>query len=660
MTALLRYLTAAALATSVIATTAEARIVAIEITAQEPFADGAAFGAAGPYLRITGRARGELDPRDPRNRAIVNLDRAPRNARGMVEYETDLFILRPADPARGNGRMLYEVNNRGRKFLFPWLMDGPVQAVGATNDPRTAAHAGNGLFLRMGYTIVWSGWDPDAPRANNGMAMTVPVATAGGQPIVRRIRDELVSGTRGPLLDRFRLSYEAATLDQAQARLTVRRQQSDARQELPGTAWEFVDSRTIRLLPDGARPEPGSLFEFHYQAKDPRVLGIGFAATRDVVSFLRHEARDSRGGANPLGRRITHAIAIGISQSGRYLRDHIAQGFNQDEAQRRVFDGVLSHIAGVGRVFLNYEFGQPARTNTQHEDHDYPENEFPFSAAAMVDPVTGTRGALLRGDRFDPLLMEVNTATEYWQKGASLLHTDPLGQRDVALPRGARVYMVAGTQHGGRAGLDTSPGPCANPRNPHSPAPALRALIVALDQWVTRGTAPPASRVPTLRAGTLVEAGQTGFRPIPGMTLLRRMNQVTPPVDWVDPQAAARTYRPLVAVVDFDGNETSGILLPDIAVPLGTYTGWNGYRAPFPEGALCDRDGSFIAFARTRAQREQRGDARGSLEERYFDHPRYVNLVRERAAALVRQRLLLQEDADRYIARARERNPFAD
>jgi Alpha/beta hydrolase domain len=660
MGSLVRHLAAVAIATAVATASAQARIVAIEITAQEPFAEGAAFGAAGAYVRITGRARGELDPRDPRNSVIVNLDRAPRNARGMVEYETDLFILRPADPARGNGRMLYEVNNRGRKFLFHWLMDGPAQAAGATNDPRTAEHAGNALFLRMGYTMVWSGWDPDAPRANNGMAMTAPVATNGGQPIVRRIRDELVSGTRGPPVDRFRLSYEAATLDQAQARLTVRRRQSDERSELPPTAWTYVDSRTIRLLPDGARPEPGSLFEFHYPAKDPRVLGIGFAATRDVVSFLRHEARDARGAANPVGRRITHTIAIGISQSGRYLRDHIAQGFNQDEARRRVFDGVLSHIAGVGRVFLNYEFGQPARTNTQHEDHDYPENEFPFSAAALTDPVTGTRGALLRGDRFDPLLMDVNTSTEYWQKGASLLHTDPLGQRDLTLPRNARVYMIAGTQHGGRAGLDSAPGPCVNPRNPHNPAPALRALIVALDQWVTRGTPPPASRVPTLRQGTLGEAGLTGFRPIAGMAVARSANRVTPPRDWIDPQPASRVYRPLVAQVDFDGNETDGILLPDIAAPLGTYTGWNLYRAPFPEGALCDRDGSFVAFARTRAQREQGGDVRGSIEERYRNHPTYVNLVQEVATALVRQRLLLQEDADRYVARARARNPFID
>ncbi|HEX2115971.1 MAG TPA: alpha/beta hydrolase domain-containing protein, partial [Alphaproteobacteria bacterium] len=494
----------------------QARIVALEIEKSEPFAARTSFGAAGEYVRITGKARGELDPNLPVNKGIINLDKAPRNARGMVEYETDIFILRPADPAKGNGRMLYEVNNRGRKFLSVWLMDAPPVAAGAINDPRTAEHAGNGLFLRLGYTIVWSGWDPDAPRAGSGMAMTVPVATNNGQPIVRIIRDELVSGTRGPQVDAFRLSYAAASLEQSQAKLTVRRKEAYAKVDIPASGWAYADARTIKLLPDGTKPEPGALYEFTYPAKDPKVLGIGYAATRDVVSFLRYAAHDDAGSANPVGAPIRHVLGVGISQSGRYLRDHISQGFNQDEARRKVFDGVLAHISGIGRVFHNAEFGQPFRTNTQHEDHTYPENEFPFAAAMLKDAVTGKAGSLLRGDGFDPLLIEVNTSTEYWQKGASLLHTDPLGRRDVVLNKNARVFMVAGTQHGGRAGLTTAPGPCANPRNPHSPAPVLRALIVALDMWVVSGTAPPNSMVPTIKAGTLVPPDQTGFPAIPG------------------------------------------------------------------------------------------------------------------------------------------------
>jgi hypothetical protein len=637
----------------------QARIVAIEIEKTEPFAAGTTFGSAGSYVRIVGKARGELDPSNPVNKGIVNLDKAPRNTRGMVEYETDLFILRPADFAKGNGTLLYEVNNRGRKFLSVWLMDATPVAGGAINDPTTVEHAGNGFFLRKGYTIVWSGWDPDAPRAGNGLAMTVPVATNNGQPIVRMIRDELASGTRAPEVDAFRLSYAAASLDQSQAVLTVRRKEAYAKTPIPASGWVYADARTIKLLPAGTKPEPGALYELTYPAKDPKVLGIGYAATRDVVSFLRYAPRDDSGAANPVGGTVRHALGVGISQSGRYLRDHVSQGFNQDETKRKVFDGVLAHISGIGRVFHNAEFGQPFRTNTQHEDHTYPENAFPFAAATVEDPVSGRSGALWRHDGFDPLLIEVNTSTEYWQKGASLLHTDPLGRRDLALDKNARVFMVAGTQHGGRAGLNTAPGPCVNLRNPHSAAPALRALIVALDEWVTTDKAPPDSRVPTIKAGTLVLPDKTGFPAIPGATVTREINQIALFDDWVKPAARPKTpYRPLVAKVDNSGNEVAGIRLPDIAVPLGTHTGWNLYKAPFPEGELCDRDGSFFAFARTKAERMARNDSRPSLEELYGDHAGYVRKVEAAAAALVQERLLLQEDAERYIERARRNDPF--
>lgn len=641
-----------------------AAITEIRITKQERFADGASFGETGPYVRIAGWAKGELDPRDARNRVIVNLERAPRNARGQVEYEVEFYLMRPADMAMGSGVLYYDVTNRGRKFLLPWLQDAVPTSPGGLNEPATLAHAGNALVFRRGYSVLWSGWDPDAPTAANGMTIRIPVATAGGAPIVQRIRDEIQIATRGPGDgSEAKLSYDAASLDRGRANLSVRAREADPAVVIPSDGWEYTDSRTIRLLPAGTKFKPGWIYDFHYPAKDPKVLGIGLAATRDLVSFLRYEKRDSKGTPNPLldadGRiPIRHALTAGISQAGRYLRDHIAFGFNQDLRRRKVFDGALAHISGIGRVFINEPFAQPNRTNTQHEDHHMPENGFPFAHGVLVDPVSGRRGGLLRRDGFDPLVIEVNTSTEYWQKGASLLHTDPLGRRDVPVPPGVRLYMVAGTQHGGRAHLTTAAGPCANLRNPHSPAPALRALLVALEEWVRSGTPPPASRTPTIAGGTLVGTADTGFPRLPGLVVASTGNAVYPFGDWVDPKPQRdKAYGPKVARVDADGNETSGILLPDIAVPVATYTGWNLYKAPFPEGELCDRDGSYLPFALTRAEREKSGDPRPSMEERYGSGEAYAARVAEVARALVRERLLLPEDARAYVLRARSMSP---
>jgi hypothetical protein len=589
---------------------AGARIVEINVQSVRPFADGATFGDAGKYERVTGTAKGELDPGDARNKVIKNIERAPKNARGMVEYEVDFDLLRPADASKGNRKILFDVTNRGRKFVLYWLMDGNA-ALASANNPLAAADAGNALFLKQGWTIAWTGWDPEAPKTANGMSIKVPVATDGGKPIVRTVREELVSATRGPVVNEFRLNYDAATNDQFQAKLTVRRKEGDAKVEIPTTGWAYVNTRTIKLLPEGTGPQVGSLYEFTYPARDPKVLGIGFAATRDVVSFLRNDAKDDKGVANPAGAGIKSVLAVGISQSGRYLRDHIGQGFNQDEKQRKVFDGVLAHISGVGRVFLNEEFGQPARTNTQHEDHFYPENEFPFSAASMSDPVSGRTGSLFRNDGFDPLLIETNTSTEYWQKGASLLHTDPLGKNDVELPANARAFMIAGTQHGGRANLKADFGPCVNQRNPHDSSPALRALLVALDQWVSDGKAPPASRVPTLKDGTLVAIDKLAFPAIPDFAVAKIGNDIVLYGDWTAPKPdAAKAYRPLVSSIDVDGNELGGLRMPDIVVPVATYTGWNLYKRPFPEGELCDRDGSYHEFTSTKAERETKKDPR--------------------------------------------------
>ncbi len=598
-------------------------ITGIEIRARSPLVGGVEFGASGAYERIEGTASGTLDPLHPGNRGIALLDQAPRDAAGMVSYRSDFILLRPADPVRGNGRLLHEVNNRGRIMMIHNLCGGP-----AGNAWTSAEQLGNALPFRLGFSLLWTGWDAGAPKAT-GLGLDTPVIAG----MTRRIRDEFVSGTRLGIHETFRLSHEAADTD---AVVTVRRTQKAAR--LP-VAFDFVDNRTIRLLPEGTKPEIGSIYEVRYTATNPRVQGVGFAATRDIVSHLR------RHGADLVGRPVTHTLAFGISQAGRYLRDHIAQGFNADEDGARVFDGILTHVAGVGRIFHNTPFAQPFRTRTWHEDHDFPEIEFPFSAAVTTDPITGQTGTLLRGDATDPKLIETNTPTEYWQKGASLLHTDPSGRQDVALPDNVRGFMIAGTQHGGRPGSPADHGPCVAPRNPHDPSPAIRALLVALDEWVTFDRPLPDSRLPRIDDGTLVPADRRGFPAIPGLTAPTSANVVAPLLDWTDPAEPALVYTPLVPAVDADGNETSGILLPDIAVPRGTYTGWNIYKVPYPAGELADRDGTFLPFAATRAGREAAGDPRPSMEERAPVGPRR----RDAAAALLSARLLLAEDAVREL-----------
>src|SRR4051794_1686613 len=637
-------------------------ITNIAIEAVEPFAEGREFGDAGPYVRIRGVARGELDPESPHNAAIVDLDKAQRNARGMVEYELDLFILRPADPARGSGTLVYDVTNRGRKVILGRLDEAPSgtnTGDANTNDPRSARDAGIGFTLGRGWTLVWSGWDSSAPRAANGMTARLPLALENGQPMVRRIRHEFHIGTRAAGKgETVTLSYPAVSTDTRQARLTLRDRESDARTEIPPGSWEFVDARTIRLLPEGTLFAPYKIYEIWYEAAGSRVIGVGFAAVRDLISFLRRERSDGTGAANPVGESgIARALAFGVSQSGRFLRHFLELGMNDDGHGRRVFDGVLTHVAGAGKTFANHSFAMPGRTATQYEDRLYPENWFPFGNAVTIDPYSGRRGALLQGRPTDPLMIEVNTSTEYWQKGASLVHTDPAGNEDAALPAGVRVYMIAGTQHGGGPGTDPSPGPCVNPRNPHSASPALRALLVALEEWVRDGVAPPDSRMPRIADGTLVEADSVGMPAVPGFATPPGVNRIAAPVDWVDPPARLDNfYGARVSAVDADGNEIAGIRLPPIAVPLGTYTGWNVYRAQ--PGELCDRDGSLIPVARTRKERDATGDPRPSLEERYGDRAAYVAKVREAAASLVAERLLLPSDAEAYVRKAESCDRF--
>jgi hypothetical protein len=314
-------------------------------------------------------------------------------------------------------------------------------------------------------------------------------------------------------------------------------------------------------------------------------------------------------------------------------------------------------MSPASAVFANHRFGMLGRTATQHEDRLYPENWFPFGNAIATDPFSRKTGATLTGGPTDPLVIETNSSTEYWQKGASLVHTDPTGRNDAELPPNVRVYMIAGTQHGGRPGVDPSPGPCVNPRNPHSATPALRALFLALEEWVTKGIAPPPSRVPRIANGSAVAAETIRMPAVPGFNVPPGANEIVPPVDWVDPPARIdNVYGARVCAVGADGNEIAGIRLPPIAVPLGTHTGWNVYRAQ--PNDLADRDSSLILFARSRSEREAAGDPRPSLEGRYGNRENYVAEVEAVAEALVVDRLLLPVDAAAYVAAAKTCDRF--
>ena len=630
-----------ALAALLLASPAVARVTSIRIDKVEPFAGGQAFGATGAYERVIGVAKGELDPEDPQNTLIAGIAVVPRNAAGKVEYETDIFILRPVDSTKGNHHLLFDVLNRGNKVATNRL--NTTTPKDESNDPTTVAQAGDGFLFRRGYTIAWAGWDADAPRTNHGMTMRVPIIP----DLQDQIRDEFVSGTRGQALTRFQLSYPAATLDQTTATLTRRAREADPPEAVPAAQWAFQDDRTVVLRPEGSVPAFGIIYDFVYIARSARVNGIGFAAQRDVASFLRSGAKDSPAPG------MKAAIVFGVSQSGRFIRDFINFGFNQDESGHKVFDGALAHIAGIGGVFLNTEFAQPFRTRTQHQDETMPENAFPFSSAKSTDPASGGPGALLHDPRFDPLLIETNTDAEYWQKGASLLGTDPTGVRDLRLPSTARLFLLAGSQHTGRYGATDAAGPCVNSRNPHDPYPAVRALLVALDEWVATGRSAPDSRVPRLIDRTLVPGAKLHFPALPGFATVAAPNKVDPvQAAGVHPDHMRTDYVVLVPAVDADGNDRAGLRLPDVAVPLGTHTGFNTYKAAAISGEMCDRDGSFLPFARTPADKVA-GDPRKALTERYGSVDRYAAQVEAAAKALVAARLLLKEDAARYVAEAK-------
>jgi Alpha/beta hydrolase domain len=660
------------IATLLLPALSEARITHIVIDparSQSPTFEGLSFGAVGQYEKLRGTAFGELDPSDPRNALITDIALAPRNAAGQVEYSMDIFILKPIDLGSGNHRLFIDFNNRGQMRL------GRLNDVDLTNNPTTAADAGTGFIMTLGYTIVSNGWDFGASGFDS-MKITVPIAShPDGSAITGRSYEYIVFDNATTM--QSTLAYPAATLDKSEATLTVRARLDDPPTTVPASGWDYTSpaGTAIRLLPAGTAFQQSYVYEFTYTAKNPVVAAIGLAATRDFVSFLRHATLAE---GNPLAGDVQHTFSYSISQPSRTLNDFQALGFNEDEDGRRVIDGILSHTGGGSGDQINYRFAQTGRTERNRQNHLYPEGVFPFAHQVLTDHLSGKtdgRSARCTATNTCPQRFEVNTANEYWVKAGSLLHTDTQG-RDLKDPANVRFYLMSGLSHG--VGDITDRGVCQQFTNAVSPYPTHRALLVALDEWVSNGTTPPKSEVPrhANRALAVPQPGsQTGVVPqvvlgwptIPGVTYnglitTRYLLDFGPLFDDgilsdYPPSVVGRPAYPIfVSKVDQDGNELAGVRLPPVEAPIATTTGWALRREGFSENEGCESDGQHIPFETTQAERLAVGDPRRSLEERYKDHDGYVKAVTKAAKKLQRQRFLLPDDVQRYIDEAQASN----
>lgn len=657
---------------------ARADLVSLEFYRREPFAGGAVFGDTGPYEKLVGVARFAVDPQHPRNKGIVDLDKAPRNSAGKVEFEADVYILMPKDPAKGNGAILYDVNNRGNKLALRMFNSAP-----GGNDPTKLTDAGNGFLMRRGYTVVWCGWIGEVLPDGQRLILKAPVATDNGKPLRGVVRYEMVADAPAdsqPLSRREgHGSYPPTALGEAKSVLTVREREPDERKALPRDSWR-LERKPVPKVERGVQGtygqirlhlkggfKPGQIYELITEAEGPIVQGLGYAATRDLISFLRYAAS----AGNPLRTTdgkpaITRAHGFGVSQSGRFLRNFLYEGFNADEANRKVLDGLIPHVAGGGLGFFNHRFAQPTRHNGQHEEHLYPGDRFPFTYGDSVDPFAKLTDGIMKRTAAEspqllPRIMHTQSAAEYWHRSGSLVHTDPLGKLDAVIPDNVRVYAFGGTQHG-PASDPPSRGNADNLHNPGDYRPFLRCLLDALDAWVRDGTVPPPSVYPRIDQGTLVHWDQksTGFPALPGVRypqVIQRPHRLNHGGEFwlrgiigVEPPRKLGDYGVLVPRSAPDGNDLGCLSPPEVAVPLATYTGWNLRRKEIgADGQLASLLGSYIPFARTRAEREKAGDPRESVEERYGSFDSYRKQFAAACAKLVKGRYLLPEDAERAV-----------
>jgi hypothetical protein len=641
-------------------------VTALEIKTCSPFAQGTAFGDVGPYQQLDGTVHFAVDPDHPRNTGITDLKLAPRDAQGLVRCSADFRMLQPDAPQHGNQRLLLDIVNRGN----PTVLTNFNSAVGRLEP-------GNGFLMRQGYAVLWVGWQDDVPETPGLIRINVPEATdAGGQPIAGKIAVTFQPDAHVQtqlLSDRLHRPHPAKNLNDRDATLTVQDHEDAPPQMIPRQQWSFARLEGDRVVPDATHIYlasgflPGKVYRVVYTTTGAPLIGLGLLAARDTVSFLRYGAASE---GNPCAGHIQYAYSFGRSQSGRFLRHFLYLGLNEDERDRTVFDGLIPLVAGGGRGEFNQRFGQPSNSNKYSV-----KNLFPFHDTMQTDPETGHTDGLLaqlaaRGKV--PKVFFINTSAEYWNGHAALIHTDLDGKRDLAPSEEVRIYHFAGTQHGPGNLLLTDTGAADDSRGQQRPnsvdyRPLLRAALVNLDRWVTIGENPPPSLHPRLDDGTAIPPEHTGatFQAMPGVQFPAHLRSIVR-LDFGSgtdegmtallPPEVGKPYPNLVSAVDEDGNELAGIRLPDISVPLATYTGWNVRHPDFGgPGQTLSLLGSTIPFPATRAEREASGDPRPSIAERYVSKEDYLRQVQQAAEALVTQGYLLAEDLLTVAAQAAQR-----
>jgi len=620
----------------------------------------------GDYEKLGGTVELELDPTHPANAVIVDLERAPRNARGRVEASADFMVLRPRRPSGRRSAALLEVSNRGGKAALPYF-----NRAAWSLDPTTDADFGDRLLMRLNLTVIWVGWQFDVPRQPGLLRLHAPVAGAGDAPLEGLVRSDWTIDRPAPTLSlahRGHVAYPVADPRHADNVLTVRSARLGAREVVPRDRWRFARVEDGRLVDDPAHIQldggfqRGKIYELVYRARDPVIVGIGLAVVRDLVSWARYDARSEF--------PVTSAIGVGVSQSGRFLRHFLYQGFNTDEAGRKVFDGMLIHTAGAGRGSFNHRFAQPSRDAHRFSAFFYPTDLFPFTSRTQTDPETGIADGLLArsadrpGQR--PKTFFTNTGYEYWGRAASLIHTSPDGRVDVTPLPNERIYHLASGQHyiGAFPPADSERAGRAYRDNPLDFLVTLRALLVRLVDWVVDDRAPPASAYPTLGAGTLVPVGALKFPEIPDVkapSVIHQAHRVDYGPRWGagiitrEPPGVGAAFPALVSQVDADGNEVAGIRGLELLAPLATYTPWQLRGGDGTDaGELTDFLGTYVSLPRTDAERQRWGDSRVSIERRYVDKRAYLTTAARAAESLVGRGVLLREDVPRVLERAEQ------